>query len=105
MKISILMRVSFCIFFFSCQLYKYLDKSNELTKIKMNLPKIEKEIFLLKEENKKLQYEIDKFENPSHLMKLIRREEFAHLKHPLLKDVLKLERGIALKEKKSFFNE
>lgn len=107
MNISILARVSFCIFFFCMHLYKYIDKSNKLTGIKMELPKIEKKVFEIKEKNKKLQYEISRFESPNNLMKLVRSCEFSHLKHPLVKDVLKLEKGIALKNKtlSNFLNE
>ena len=74
----------------------YLDKQNELTKLKIMVPKAERELVLLKEENRRIKYEIEQFESPSHLMELARLPEFAHLRHPLVKDVLKVEEGIAL---------
>ncbi|MFA5250805.1 MAG: hypothetical protein WC371_05310 [Parachlamydiales bacterium] len=77
-------------------LFLYLNGLNELTKLKMAVPKVEKEIAALKEENKRLRYEIRQFESPSHLLELSRRPEFAHLKHPLVKDVLKVKEGVAL---------
>ncbi len=89
-------RLTFCIGLILTLLFVYLDKQNELTKLKIMMPKVEKEIVLLKEENKRLKYEIEKFESPSHLMELARLPEFAHLKHPLVKNILKVEEGIAL---------
>lgn len=105
MKFSFLIKISFCILIFCVQLFKYIDKINNLTKLKMGIPKIEKEVLLLKEENKRLKYEIDKFENPNNLITLARTAEFAHLKHPLVKDVLKIEKVIALCDRKQLSNE
>lgn len=76
--------------------YAYVSKVNQLTEVKLKVPKIEKEIRLLIEENKNLKYQIERFENPTHLMELARSVEYTHLKHPLLKDVLKVQEGVAL---------
>lgn len=81
-------------------LYQYVNKSNYLTSLKFDLPKVEREVTSLKEKNKRLQYETEKFEDPNRLMQLASRPEYAHLKHPLLKDILKVEEGLALQEKK-----
>jgi hypothetical protein len=67
--------------------------------MKLCLPKVEKEILVLKEENKRLRYEIDQFENPNHLMELARSPEYSYLKHPLVKDVLKVAQGVAMSGK------
>lgn len=91
-----LWRLSFCISLLLGLLFVYLDKQNELTQLKIMVPKVEKQIFLLKEENRRLKYEIEKFESPSHLMQLVRLPEFSHLKHPLVKNVLKVEEGMAV---------
>ncbi len=82
---------------FSILTYRYIDKINQLTLLKLEKPKLEQEIFLLKEENHRLRFEIDKFEHPNNLIQLIRKKEFAHLKHPLVQDILKVKEGIALK--------
>jgi hypothetical protein len=50
----------------------------------------------IKEENIRLQYEIEQFENPQHLMELSRHTAFTHLKHPLVKDVATCQEGIAM---------
>lgn len=85
-------------FIFCICLYKYINKINELTLVKLEIPKLEKEIRSLDEEREVLQYEIDRFENPIHLMELARSPQFSHLKHPLIKDVLKVKEGVAIKE-------
>ncbi|KPK32796.1 MAG: hypothetical protein AMS24_03115 [Chlamydiae bacterium SM23_39] len=102
MRFSFLIKISFCILIFCFQLFKYIDRINNLTKLKIVIPKIEKEVVLLKEENKRLKYEINKFENPNNLINLARTQTFAHLKHPLVRDVLKIEKEVALQDKKSF---
>ena len=93
MNRGLLIRLCICLLVFSLCLYKYINRINELTEIKLALPKIEKKILSLKEENSKLKYEIDQFENPKRLMELAKSPEFAHLKHPLVKDILKIEKN------------
>lgn len=100
MNKGFLIRIVFCIAILGMFLYSYINKINELTEQKLSIPKIEKEILLLQEENKRLKYIIDQFENPMHLMELARSPEYSHLKHPLVKDVLKVQEGFALKENK-----
>ena len=98
MNKGVLTRIVFCIMFLSLFLYIYINKINDLTEQKLHIPKLEKEILLLQEENKRLEYIIDQFKSPMHLMELARSPEYSHLKHPLLKDVLKVQEGFALKE-------
>ena len=93
-------RIAACIFAFSLCLYFYVDKQNELTSFKIRVPKVTKEIEVTKEESQQLQYEIDRFESPLSLMEFTKLPEFSHLKHPFLRDVLKVAEGIALQEKK-----
>jgi hypothetical protein len=98
MNRGFLIRIAICILILGVFLYKYINFTNVLTKQKLDLPKVEKEISLLREDNKRLQYLIEQFENPAHLIELSRTPEYSHLKHPLLKDVLKVQEGVALKE-------
>ncbi len=93
---KLLARVLICIFVFGFCLYSCIDKQNELTKLRMQIPDLVKEIRGIEEENTRLQYEIDQFENPQHLMQLARLGEFSHLKHPLVKEVITVPEGIAL---------
>ena len=77
-------------------LYSYIDKQNALTRLKIAIPTLAKEIRALHEENVRLHYEIDLFESPEHLLELAKSCAFSHLKHPLVKEILTVKEGIAL---------
>lgn len=96
--IQVLTRVGICICAGAFCLYSYIDRQNKLTHLKIQIPIIEKEIQGIREQTKKLHYEIDRLESPSHLLELTRMPQFSHLRHPLLRDILTLGEGIALQE-------
>lgn len=58
---------------------------------RLKIPIVKKELRELREKNTLLQYEIDRFENPSHLMSLSRKSEFSHLKYPTSNEVVIFE--------------
>ncbi|GEM_PF-555774 len=91
-----LIRVLICIGAFGLSLYSYIDKQNAVTKRRLEIPVVAKEIKDLKEANTRLQYAIDLFESPEHLMELARHNEYSHLKQPLLKEIITLQEGLAL---------
>ena len=91
---SLMLRVLICIFFFGFSLYSYVDKQNELTELKLRLPRIAKEIKAIRQENTRLAFEIESFENPQYLMELAK--EYGYLKHPCLNEILTVNEGIAL---------
>ena len=84
-------RVFSCIIGAGLLLFAYIDRQNELTELRLQFPHLAKEVKGIQEENIRLQYEIDRFESPIHLMELSRKPEFGHLKHPYLPDVIILE--------------
>lgn len=92
------LQVGICLAVFGFCLYSYLDAQNALTKMKIQLPQKEKEIDLVQEENRRLAYEIERFENPSHLIELAHRPEFGHLKHPILREILTVPEAFASNE-------
>ncbi len=69
---------------------------NTLTAQRIRIPQLAQEIKNIEESNIRLQYEIDAFENPLHLIELARRSGLEHFKHPLLSDVVHLKEGVAL---------
>lgn len=91
-----LTRILICIGVGGGFLYSYIDKQNALTKRRLQIPVLAKEIKDLKEENTRLQYQIDLFESPEHLLQLARSHEFSHLKQPMFKEILTLQEGLAL---------
>lgn len=96
--IGLLLRLGLCLSVAGVFLYSYLEKQNELTELKILLPKIEKEVNLIREENRRLAYEVDRFENPAHLIEIAHYPEYGHLKHPLLKEILTVPEALASSE-------
>ena len=88
MKNSIILKVSICIISIASVLYSHLAKSNELTALKVLIPKLETQLFAIEEENSRLSYEIERFESPSNLMQLAKQCEFSYLRHPYDDEVL-----------------
>jgi dynactin complex subunit len=72
-------------------LYAYVNKHNTLTEVQMRLPVLTKQLQICQEENVRLQFTIEKFENPLHLMELARKPEFSYLKHPYTRDIIYLQ--------------
>ena len=91
MNLGFLLRLFLCLLVFSVYLFLYVEKQNELTELRFRIPVVAKELKALQDENAKLQYEVEQFENPAHLMELARNPEFTHLKHPLVKDIIVLD--------------
>jgi len=87
MKIPFL-RILLCIAIFGITLYAYVENRNRLTKLRLGIPALEKELHEIWEENIRLQYEIERFESPIHLMELWRQPEYSHFRHPLLEEVV-----------------
>jgi hypothetical protein len=85
-------RLLACILFAGLFLYKYIDKMNELTELRLSIPALAKELKETREENLELRYEIEQFESPIHLMELARKPEFGHLKYPSLEQVVIIEK-------------
>jgi hypothetical protein len=93
MSLGALLRLFFCIFTFGVYLYAYVEKQNQLTELRLEIPTLMKEVRIIKEENAKLHYEIKQFESPAKLMQLLEKPEYAHLKHPFQKNIIILERA------------
>ena len=91
-----IIQVGICVCVFGFCLYSYLEQQNTLTRVKMQLPEVEKEIQLIREESRRLSYQIDRFESPSHLIELAHAPEFSHLKHPILREILTVPEAFAV---------
>jgi hypothetical protein len=79
---GLLVRLIICLFLIVVPLFIYIDKQNDLRELRLRIPAIAKEVRTIHEQNRRLQYEIDRFESPIHLMELARKPEFSHLKFP-----------------------
>lgn len=85
-------RFFICIFTAGGALFAFIDKQNELTELRLAIPALAKNVKSIQEENIQLKYEIERFESPIHLMELMRKPEFSHLKYPYLKDEIFLNK-------------
>ena len=85
------LRIFFCLLFAGWMLYAYIDQHNALVELRLLIPQVTKDLKALQEENRRLKYEIDRFESPIHLMELARKPEFSHLKYPQNRDVVILQ--------------
>jgi hypothetical protein len=93
---GILLRIFLCIFTAGVFLYSFIDSQNKLTRLRLQIPVLAKDIREIKEANTQLKYEIELFESPQHLLELARNAEYSHLKQPLLKEIITLPQGVAL---------
>lgn len=99
MRKSLLVKLFICFAAFSFYLYSVLQSQNTLNYLSYKLPKIEKELRAIEEDNVKLSFQLQVFHDPRHLLDLLKEEMYSHLKYPFLEDVLNLDQGIALKLK------
>ena len=97
----LLIQLFCCICLFGVFMYLYLDRQNELTHLRIQIPKVTEENHLLCEEVARLQYLIDRFEDPQHLMELATLPEYKHLKHPYFHNVLTVKEGFAINQEDS----
>ena len=85
---GLLIRLLLCILVLGGLLYLYIDKQNDLTELKMQIPKLVRSLRVIEEENTQLKFEVEELENPQRLIELLRQPEFSHLKYPLVTDVV-----------------
>ncbi|MBA3958113.1 MAG: hypothetical protein H0X51_06955 [Parachlamydiaceae bacterium] len=95
---AIPLKIFFCITFAAIVLYIYIDKQNDLTELRLEIPALEKEVKRLQEHNTKLKYEINQFESPIHLMELAHKPEFGHLRYPYTDKIITLPQGVIPEE-------
>ncbi len=92
---NLLIKLGVCLGLLAYCLYSYLNVQNDLTELKIKLPEVEGEIRQIQEESRRLSYEVEQFENPAHLIELSVSPEYAHLKHPLIKEILTVPEAFA----------
>ena len=80
-------RIALCILMLAALLYSMVRMQNQVTHYRLQIPQITKKLDDLKQENIRLQFEIDQFESPVHLIPLARSPAYGHLKYPLKNEV------------------
>ncbi len=95
-KLTYIVQAVICLTGLSAALIAYLEKQNELTELRLCVPKLQLEVKGIQEENTRLKYQIQAFESPQHLMELAGASEYSHLKHPSTKEILVLQDASSL---------
>lgn len=90
------LRFAICLAVLGFSLYGHIEKQNQITRVRIQLPTIVRQLKAIQEVNTRLRYEIEQFESPEHLIELARHHEFSHLHHPLVKDIQGVPQGIAV---------
>ncbi len=88
-------RFAICLAVLGFSLYAHIEKQNQITAMRIQLPERVGHLKALQEDNTRLRYEIEQFESPEHLIELARHHEFSHLRHPMVKEILRMPEGIA----------
>lgn len=86
-------RIIICIGALGIALFAYINEHNQLIDLRRKIPLISKDVKNLQEQNNQLKYEIDRFESPMHLMELLRKPEFSHLKYVYTREVIEIPEG------------
>ncbi len=93
---KLIVKVALCLFVFGLCLYHSIHQQNQLTRLRMQIPVLAKELKAIHQMSARLRYEIDAFESPQHLLELSRHDAYAHLKHPFEGEVLAVMAGPTL---------
>jgi hypothetical protein len=86
-------RVFVCIFFLGLILFCYIQYKVDLTKLRLQIPLISKDVRIIQEENTRLRYIIEQFESPENLLDLAKKPQFSHLKQPTEDEIVVITSG------------
>ncbi len=95
---SLISRLLMCGIFITAVTYVFIDKQNHITELRRRIPEIKKVLRNVIDSNKKLKYQIDRFESPLNLMEISKRPEFSHLRYPAENEVITIIRKGAVDE-------
>lgn len=95
-----ILQIFTCLSLFVIFLLSYLDRQNKVVELKLKIPKEQKEIERLVQENQVLRAKIDHLEHPLELMSFLKKKEFRHLSFYLDKDIVCLKAAPQIKKEK-----
>lgn len=78
----LLIQLVVCIVASGITLYAIVENRNRLTELRVAIPALNAEVKAILEENTRLEYQLDCFENPVRLLQLARQPQFGHLRYP-----------------------
>ncbi|NGX61258.1 MAG: hypothetical protein K940chlam9_00741 [Chlamydiae bacterium] len=77
-------------------LYSYIRKQNTITELRLQIPIVAKKLHEIEQENIHLQFQVEAFEDPAHLLDLLSEPEYSHLKFPRNDDVLIIPSSVSV---------
>lgn len=86
-------KLGVCIVTVLVAVYIYINEHNKVIEMQLAIPPLQKDLGTILAENDRLQFEIDRFESPAHLLQLSLKPEFRHLKFPYTTDVLVIQQS------------
>lgn len=92
MNIRLFIKIFLCLFIFGLMLYRYLDRQNTITELRLQIPALEINLSSLSEENVGLQFIIDHFESPENLMELLKLLDYSYLKYIQENEIIDLSK-------------
>lgn len=90
MKRGLCIRLLVCVAGLGIFLMLFLGKQIQLTRLRLQIPALSKEVRAIQEQNTRLAYEIDQFESPENLINISRKPDFSYLKHPSLNEIIEI---------------
>jgi len=72
-------------------LFAAIERRNVLTELQLEIPKLEKELKVIREDNIRLQYELERLESPVRLIELSRKPQYSHLKYPIEEEITSIQ--------------
>lgn len=88
---AIFTRLGICICLFGAFLVRHVQRQNDLTRLRLEIPQIAMQARALEERALQLQEEVGKLQTPKILLEQLDRSEFAHLRAPLPQQIWMLE--------------
>ena len=75
-------RLFTCLSLLCCALSRYIDKQNDLTKLRLEIPCLWAQLRRVEQENVSLHFLLEKLENPEHLLQIASLPEYQYLEYP-----------------------
>lgn len=74
-------RLLVCLSLLCCTLYRYIDKQNDLTKLRLEIPCLWAQLRQIEQENVALSFLLEKLESPEHLLQIAFLPEYQYLEY------------------------
>ncbi|WP_213318474.1 hypothetical protein [Chlamydiifrater volucris] len=86
-------RLAACCLFSAILMYSYVNKQNEITKVRLAIPRTSADLRELEEENVSLSFIIERYESSENLMEIASLPEYEGLHYPTIDSLVFLDAG------------